>query len=606
MYLDEIYLENTGPISKCHVQMPFAENGNPRPVVIVGPNGSGKSIFLSYIVDALYEFAIRVFHDIVPSQGLRQPYYRVISERGIKSGSSHSLSLLRFKAAENDLLYCEKVGDLDLNASHLTVLKSQFHSLWHWPPKENYKEVSRYEEDKEIARNEFQSGAHVFFPASRRECPDWLNPQSVGLDSVVALDPIAAALNLSIDALGKPIYVATCGEDTISWVQDVYFDSLQNREDDQDSPDAKFTSEKQVERANRRFFRFARRSVESILRVILQDCAAELKLNFRNRPQTRIGIRMSNGQVVPSLRALSEAQIQLFNLFSTIIRYGEQDDIRRSLQHDSIEGIVLIDEIDVHLHPSLQYEVVPKLIKLFPKVQFIMSSHSPLFLLGMEREFGQDGLRIIELPSGTRISSERYTEFGNAFQYYQETDAFQEEIEKRFKERSKPLVLTEGESDVRYLKTALTLLDKAQLLNYFDFDSVGGKEGLNRFRTMYEAKPSLIPLPVLLLYDRDAKKTTKVREGPLWIYSIPHNPENKKVCKGIENLFPEILFENRFYQKRPLKNGYGGNFDEFDKPAFCNWICDERKDSADFEKFDSVIEILEEFSAAHQPNKADT
>ena len=296
----------------------------------------------------------------------------------------------------------------------------------------------------------------------------------------------------------------------------------------------------------------------------------------------------------------------MFNLFSTIIRYGEQDDIRNSFNHDRIKGIVLIDEIDVHLHPSLQYEVVPKLIKLFPKVQFIASSHSPLFLLGMEREFGQDGLRIIELPSGTRISSERYTEFGNAFHYYQETEAFQEEIEKRFKDGTKPLVLTEGESDVRYLKTALTLLDKAQLLNYFDFDSVGGKEGLNRFRTMYEAKPSLIPLPVLLLYDRDAKKTTKVREGPLWIYSIPHNPENKKVCKGIENLFPEILFENRFYQKRPLKNGYGGNFDEFDKPAFCNWICDERKDSADFEKFDSVIEILEEFSAAHQPNKADT
>ena len=56
MYLSEIYLENTGPISKCHVEMPFADNGNPLPVVVIGPNGSGKSIFLSYIVDALMEF----------------------------------------------------------------------------------------------------------------------------------------------------------------------------------------------------------------------------------------------------------------------------------------------------------------------------------------------------------------------------------------------------------------------------------------------------------------------------------------------------------------------------------------------------------------------
>ena len=66
MYLDEIYLENTGPISKCHVQLPFANNGNPLPIVVVGPNGSGKSIFLSYIVDALMEFAKTAFRDIVP------------------------------------------------------------------------------------------------------------------------------------------------------------------------------------------------------------------------------------------------------------------------------------------------------------------------------------------------------------------------------------------------------------------------------------------------------------------------------------------------------------------------------------------------------------
>ena len=67
MYLEEIYLENTGPISKCHIKPLFADNGNPLPVVIVGPNGSGKSIFLSYIVDALTEFAKKAFRDIVPT-----------------------------------------------------------------------------------------------------------------------------------------------------------------------------------------------------------------------------------------------------------------------------------------------------------------------------------------------------------------------------------------------------------------------------------------------------------------------------------------------------------------------------------------------------------
>ncbi len=47
-----------------------------------------------------------------------------------------------------------------------------------------------------------------------------------------------------------------------------------------------------------------------------------------------------------------------------------------------ISGIVLIDEIDLHLHPKWQKALVEKLTELFPKVQFIVSTHSPIPLLG--------------------------------------------------------------------------------------------------------------------------------------------------------------------------------------------------------------------------------
>ena len=40
-------------------------------------------------------------------------------------------------------------------------------------------------------------------------------------------------------------------------------------------------------------------------------------------------------------------------------------------------GVVLIDEVDLHLHPDWQRSVVGDLLKTFPKVQFICSSHSP-------------------------------------------------------------------------------------------------------------------------------------------------------------------------------------------------------------------------------------
>jgi predicted ATP-binding protein involved in virulence len=44
---------------------------------------------------------------------------------------------------------------------------------------------------------------------------------------------------------------------------------------------------------------------------------------------------------------------------------------------DKTPGVVLIDEIDVHLHPEWQRSVVKELTNAFPKVQFICSSHSP-------------------------------------------------------------------------------------------------------------------------------------------------------------------------------------------------------------------------------------
>jgi predicted ATPase len=47
-----------------------------------------------------------------------------------------------------------------------------------------------------------------------------------------------------------------------------------------------------------------------------------------------------------------------------------------------LTGIVLIDEIDIHLHPNLQKVLVEQLTKTFPKVQFIVSTHSPIPLLG--------------------------------------------------------------------------------------------------------------------------------------------------------------------------------------------------------------------------------
>lgn len=49
-------------------------------------------------------------------------------------------------------------------------------------------------------------------------------------------------------------------------------------------------------------------------------------------------------------------------------------------------GVVLIDEVDMHLHPSWQQTVVSDLVKAFPKVQFIVTTHSPQVLTSVPAE----------------------------------------------------------------------------------------------------------------------------------------------------------------------------------------------------------------------------
>ena len=48
------------------------------------------------------------------------------------------------------------------------------------------------------------------------------------------------------------------------------------------------------------------------------------------------------------------------------------------------EAVVLVDELDLHLHPKWQRDIVPTLSKVFPRVQFIVTTHSPHVLQSME------------------------------------------------------------------------------------------------------------------------------------------------------------------------------------------------------------------------------
>ena len=113
----------------------------------------------------------------------------------------------------------------------------------------------------------------------------------------------------------------------------------------------------------------------------------------------------------------------------------------------------------MHLHAKLQKEILPKLLKLFPKVQFIISTHSPLFLLGMDEEYGEDGYEIYQMPTAQKITSERFSEFLKAYDYFAETEKHHERIFQAIQNQDdEPLVITEGATDWKHMKAAFKYL----------------------------------------------------------------------------------------------------------------------------------------------------
>ena len=78
---------------------------------------------------------------------------------------------------------------------------------------------------------------------------------------------------------------------------------------------------------------------------------------------------------------------------------------------NEFKGIVFIDEVELHLHPKWKYNFVKRLRDIFPKIQFIMTTHSPTVLLGASKEavfykiYKEDG----EVKISNQMANEGYT-----------------------------------------------------------------------------------------------------------------------------------------------------------------------------------------------------
>ena len=189
------------------------------------------------------------------------------------------------------------------------------------------------------------------------------------------------------------------------------------------------------------------------------------------------------------------------------------------------------------------------------------------------------------------------------YDYCKKINSVKDEVQATVEKGTKPLVLTEGETDPIYIKTALELLGEKEILAQVDIEWVGiyigkgksintGEGGLKNTRDVLVSNPKFLTRKVLLIYDCDTDKSNEDHEL-LKIRKIPQQ-KNRKVTKGIENLFPDHLFTEEFYSWKTKSRSYGEKFQEFQKMKFCKWICEQRKQADDFVDFKIIIDFIKD------------
>ena len=104
----------------------------------------------------------------------------------------------------------------------------------------------------------------------------------------------------------------------------------------------------------------------------------------------------------------------------------------RNFDYSKCEGIILIDEIDMHLHPKWQWNVIPALEQIFPNIQFIIATHSPIIISSckksnlvlidddqnikyLEDAYGYSVNDVLELRQGSRDVLVGIKKFRDAF-----------------------------------------------------------------------------------------------------------------------------------------------------------------------------------------------
>lgn len=491
--IERLIIHNLAPFDKT-LDLNFEPN---QITVLSAINGKGKTTIISYIVDAFYEIAKVGFPQEFKEK--ENYLYRISSPIYLLDKTRPGFVYMRFKMDEKtvDYIYAvnntekfeseyERVINLDSKIPYISFKSSleeqDFVKLVYFD-----NDTLDTKESKEI----FNKNILTYFPSYRNEIPSWLNGVFKSEDLEFSrVSGYSGFLPNKIEVVSNIHYIT-------NWMLDVVLD-----------------------------YKMYGGNLLSILNSIIYNILKQkgfskyttLNIGTRHRSATRLAIiDETNKLLYPNFYNMSSGELAIIDIFIELIKQSDTLYQKIGVELEALEkisGIVLIDEIEKHLHIRLQKEVLPILIGLFPNVQFIISSHSPFFCMGlMQDKTTEKRTQIINLDKGGLICPYEATEvYDEAYNLMiSENERFKEkvdELKSKISAQNKSTIITEGKTDIKHLQTALLKLNIKDL--DIDFVEVPENFGESKVKTFLQ---NLVlnrnTHKIIGIFDRDVADTVE-------------------------------------------------------------------------------------------------
>ncbi|AHJ01823.1 AAA family ATPase [Vibrio parahaemolyticus] len=340
-----------------------------RVVCFVGENGSAKTSVLSLIAEAIVSQSKLKFPDFESHSGKR---YRLMSNSEINSDSSFYSVELHYSNFENRSYQFKKlVGrKKGLPATEYQEV-IQGVSL----TREYYSEFSTL---SRLEANQDYLVSHIFLirPSTRYE------KDGFEVSEARSQTPAYSVGERYNEEMPYPLTVSHIGESIQSIILDMILDATIGYED-------------------------AAHAFRLITHILDKITGKEFgQLQVSQSPYRQV-VSSNYGPI----KSLSQGELDLLVTVSSILsrqlfhfkQYTK--DQKKELGFNTLldtPGIVLIDEVDLHLHPRAQESYIKTLISIFPNIQFIITTHSPFVVRGLPKHS-----KVVNLPSG-RVFEENF------------------------------------------------------------------------------------------------------------------------------------------------------------------------------------------------------